>query len=113
AAGIALPPGGVVRRPPLRAPHHGASLVSLIGGGTAAMRPGEISCANGGVLFLDELGEFAVGALDALRQPLEEGVIRVSRASRSVTLPAQFLLVAAMNPCPCGEGGADGGVSVL
>ncbi|MEL7155040.1 MAG: YifB family Mg chelatase-like AAA ATPase [Actinomycetota bacterium] len=108
AAGVGLPPGGVVRRPPLRAPHHGASLVSLIGGGTAALRPGEISCAAGGVLFLDELGEFAPTALDALRQPLEEGVVRVARAARAATLPARFLLVAAMNPCPCGEGGSAG-----
>ncbi|MFV0258064.1 MAG: YifB family Mg chelatase-like AAA ATPase [Acidimicrobiales bacterium] len=108
AAGIGMPAAGLVRRPPYRAPHHGASLVALVGGGTAALRPGEISCAHGGVLFLDELGEFAPAVLDALRQPLEEGVIRVARASRAVTLPARFLLVAAMNPCPCGEGGAPG-----
>ncbi|MEM8924933.1 MAG: YifB family Mg chelatase-like AAA ATPase [Actinomycetota bacterium] len=108
AAGVGLPEGGLVRRPPLRAPHHGASLVSLVGGGTSALRPGEISCACGGVLFLDELGEFAPTALDALRQPLEEGVVRVARAARAATLPARFLLVAAMNPCPCGEGGAGG-----
>ncbi|MGI9615509.1 MAG: YifB family Mg chelatase-like AAA ATPase [Acidimicrobiales bacterium] len=99
---------GVVRRPPLRAPHHGASLVSLVGGGSSTLRPGEISCAHGGVLFLDELGEFSPSALDALRQPLEEGVVRVARAARAVTLPARFLLVAAMNPCPCGEGGTTG-----
>ena len=108
AAGVPVPDGGLVQRPPLRAPHHGASLVSLIGGGTAAMRPGEISCAHGGVLFLDELGEFAPTAVDALRQPLEEGVVRVTRAIRAITLPARFLLVAAMNPCPCGEGGTTG-----
>jgi magnesium chelatase family protein len=105
AAGMPLPPDGLVRRPPLRAPHHGASLVSLVGGGTSALRPGEISLASGGVLFLDELGEFQTDALDALRQPLEEGVVRVSRARAAVTYPARFLLVAAMNPCPCGEGG--------
>ena len=108
AAAIGVPDGGLVRRPPLRAPHHGASLAALIGGGTAAIRPGEISCAHGGVLFLDELGEFAATALDALRQPLEEGKVRVTRAARAVTLPARFLLVAAMNPCPCGEGGSPG-----
>lgn len=108
AAGIGLPAGGLVRRPPLRAPHHGASLVSLVGGGSAALRPGEISCAHGGVLFLDELGEFVPAALDALRQPLEEGVVRVARAARAATLPARFLLVAAMNPCPCGDGGEPG-----
>ncbi len=100
--------GGLIRRPPLRAPHHGASAVALVGGGTAALRPGEISCAHAGVLFLDELGEFAPTVLDALRQPLEEGVIRIGRAARSVTLPARFQLLAAMNPCPCGEGGEPG-----
>ncbi|MCU1353463.1 MAG: Mg2+ chelatase family protein [Acidimicrobiales bacterium] len=103
AAGVALPGGGLVRRPPFRAPHHTATMVSLVGGGTDTMRPGEISLAGGGVLFLDEMGEFQPVVLDALRQPLEEGVIRVSRARFTVTLPAQFLLVAAMNPCPCGE----------
>ncbi|MEM7273057.1 MAG: YifB family Mg chelatase-like AAA ATPase [Actinomycetota bacterium] len=108
AAGLPIPEGGLVRHPPFRAPHHGASVVALVGGGTAAMRPGEISCADNGVLFLDELGEFPVPVLDALRQPLEEGVVRVSRAARAVTLPARFQLVAAMNPCPCGEGGGDG-----
>lgn len=108
AAGLAVPPGGLVERPPFRAPHQGSSAVAMLGGGSAAMRPGEISCAHNGVLFLDELGEFSVPILDALRQPLEEGVIRVSRAARAVTLPARFLLVAAMNPCPCGEGGHDG-----
>jgi magnesium chelatase family protein len=97
-----------VRRPPFRAPHHGASAVALIGGGSALMRPGEISLAHAGVLFLDELGEFPAAVLDSLRQPLEEGVVRLSRARGNVTLPARFLLVAATNPCPCGRGGADG-----
>jgi magnesium chelatase family protein len=73
------------------------------------MRPGEISLAAHGVLFLDELGEFSPVALDSLRQPLEEGVIRLSRARAAVTFPARFLLIAAMNPCPCGEGGRPGG----
>ena len=108
AGGLPLPPTGLLDRPPLRAPHHGASSVSLIGGGTAAMRPGEISLAHNGVLFLDELAEFHVDVLDSLRQPLEEGVVRVCRARASVAFPARFLLVAAMNPCPCGEGGAPG-----
>jgi magnesium chelatase family protein len=108
AAGLSLPPGGLVRRPPFRAPHHGASAVSLIGGGSIGMRPGEISAAHHGVLFLDELAEFPPAVLDTLRQPLEEGVVRVSRARASATFPARFLLVAAMNPCPCGEGLAPG-----
>lgn len=108
AAGVELPPGGLVLRPPLRAPHHGASPVSLVGGGSAWLRPGEISLSHNGVLFLDEMGEFPVAVLDALRQPIEEGVVRVCRARASVTLPARFLLVGAMNPCPCGQGGPPG-----
>jgi magnesium chelatase family protein len=108
AAGIPLPGGGLVARPPFRAPHHGASSVALIGGGSAFMRPGEISLAHAGVLFLDELGEFPASVLDSLRQPLEDGVVRLARARGSVTLPARFLLVAASNPCPCGQGGPDG-----
>lgn len=108
AAGIMLPEGGLVSRPPLRAPHHSASLVSLVGGGTAWMRPGEISLSHNGVLHLDELGEFPSSVLDALRQPLEEGVVRVARARASVSFPARFLLVASMNPCPCGGSGAPG-----
>lgn len=109
AAGLGLPPGGLVRRAPFRAPHHGASSVALVGGGSATLRPGEISAACHGVLFLDELAEFEVHVLDALRQPLEEGVIRVARAAATVSYPARFLLVAAMNPCPCGHGGRPGG----
>ena len=106
AAGVALPPGGLIVRPPFRAPHHGASAVALIGGGTGLMRPGEISLSHGGVLFLDEMCEFPAAVLDALRQPLEEGVVRVSRARASVSFPARFLLVGATNPCPCGAGGS-------
>jgi magnesium chelatase family protein len=108
AAGIPLPNGGLILRPPFRAPHHSASTTSLVGGGTSALRPGEISLAHRGVLFLDELGEFATNVLDMLRQPLEEGVIRISRARFNVTFPARFLLVGAMNPCPCGQGGPPG-----
>lgn len=108
AAGEPLPPGGLVVRPPFRAPHHGASAVALIGGGSSWMRPGEISLAHLGVLFLDEMAEFPRSVLDALRQPLEEGVVRVSRAKASVAFPARFLLVGATNPCPCGEAGPDG-----
>jgi len=80
----------------------------MIGGGATAMRPGEISLAHGGALFLDELGEFAPAVLDALRQPLEDGQVQVSRARATTVFPARFQLVAAMNPCPCGEGGAPG-----
>jgi magnesium chelatase family protein len=106
AAGVTLPPGVLIRRPPMRAPHHSASMVSLIGGGSTVMRPGELSCAHHGVLFLDELGEFPSDVLDTLRQPLEEGRVLVCRARASVLFPARVLLVAAMNPCPCGrEGG--------
>ncbi len=108
AAGIPLPPGGLIRRPPFRSPHHHASTVSIVGGGTAMMRPGEISCAHNGVLFVDELGEMAPSTLDALRQPLEEGRIHIARARAAVTYPARFLFVAAMNPCPCGDGGPPG-----
>ncbi len=104
-----LPVGGALcRRPPYRAPHHTASVASLIGGGSSWMRPGEISIASNGVLFLDELAELPGFILDTLRQPLEEGVVRVARARGTVTFPARFLLVAAMNPCPCGEGSAPG-----
>lgn len=108
AAGLPLPPGGLVEWPPLRAPHHGASAVSLIGGGSGWLRPGEISTAHRGVLLLDEIAEFPAAVLDALRQPLEEGVVRVARAKATVTFPARFLLVGTMNPCPCGDGGPPG-----
>jgi len=108
AAGLHLPGDGLLRRPPFRSPHHSASAVSLVGGGTHAIHPGEISLASGGVLFLDELGEFPASVIDSLRQPLEEGVIHIARAAAKATLPARFLLVAAMNPCPCGRGGPPG-----
>jgi magnesium chelatase family protein len=107
AAGVSLG-RAFPSRPPFRAPHHGASDVALVGGGASWLRPGEVSLAHAGVLFLDELGEFSAPVLDALRQPLEEQVIRVRRARAGVDLPARFLLVAAMNPCPCGEGGLPG-----
>ena len=108
AAGLPLPPGGLVARPPFRAPHHTASMVSLVGGGSVLMRPGEVSCAHNGVLFIDELGEMAATTLDSLRQPLEEGRVRVARARATIDYPSRFLFVAAMNPCPCGAGGPPG-----
>jgi magnesium chelatase family protein len=107
AAGVGLPPGGLLRRPPFRSPHHTSSVVALVGGGSNTLRPGEVSLATEGVLFLDEMGEFPAAVLDALRQPLEEGIIHVARANVHADLPARFLLVAASNPCPCG-GGAPG-----
>jgi magnesium chelatase family protein len=107
-AGLPLPGCGLVDRPPFRNPHHGVSPVAMIGGGTSWMRPGEISLSHGGVLFLDEMGEFSAVVLDALRQPLEEGQVRVSRARGSTTFPARFMMIGAMNPCPCGDGGAPG-----
>ena len=108
AVGFGLPSGRLIRRPPFRAPHHGSSAVSLVGGGSASLRPGEASLSHRGVLFLDELGEFGPHCLEMLREPLEEGLIRVARAAASATFPARFLLVAAMNPCPCGEAGRPG-----
>ena len=108
AAALAVPGGGLPERPPFRSPHHGATEVALVGGGTAWLRPGEVSLSHCGVLFLDELGEYPTVVLDMLRQPLEEGVVHVSRARASADLPARFLLVAAMNPCPCGEGSVRG-----
>ncbi|TMQ66032.1 MAG: ATP-binding protein [Candidatus Eisenbacteria bacterium] len=97
-----LPPGaGLIRLPPFRAPHHTISPAGLIGGGRGPY-PGEASLAHRGVLFLDELPEFARNSLEALRQPIEEGVVTVTRVGGSVTFPSAFSLVAAMNPCPCG-----------
>lgn len=108
AAGLPLPSDRLSEVPPFRDPHHSTTMVALIGGGAPTLRPGEVSCATHGVLFLDELGEFPPHVLDALRQPLEQGSIRISRAAASVLLPARFLLIAAMNPCPCGEANRPG-----
>jgi magnesium chelatase family protein len=96
--------GQLTRHRPFRAPHHSASMAALTGGGLKA-RPGEVSLAHNGVLFLDELPEFGVQALDSLRQPIETGEVVVARANFHVRYPARFQLVAAMNPCRCGQGG--------
>ncbi len=103
-AGFA-PRHGLAHRRPFRAPHHTASTAALVGGGSGRPRPGEVTLAHRGALFLDELGEFPPRALDALRQPLEERVVRIARQAISLTFPADFLLIACSNPCPCGVGG--------
>jgi magnesium chelatase family protein len=96
---------GILRSRPFRAPHHSASLAGLLGGGTTYLRPGEVSLATNGVLFLDELTEFRRDAIEGLRQPLEDGRVVVTRVTGSVEFPARFTLVAAANPCPCGYDG--------
>lgn len=94
----------LVTEPPFRSPHHTASYVSLVGGGVS-LKPGEVTMAHRGVLFLDEFPEFERRSIEALRQPLEDGVINISRAKGSATFPADFILIATMNPCPCGNYG--------
>lgn len=104
-----LPVSALERTPPFVAPHHSASLAALVGGGSRHVRPGAIARASGGVLFLDEAGEYGAHALDALRQPLESGEIVIHRAGFHARFPARFQLILATNPCPCGQYGVPGG----
>lgn len=110
-AGVLHPPAGgpLITYPPFRAPHHTASYIALVGGG-AIPKPGEITLAHRGVLFLDEFPEFERRVIDALRQPLEDRVVSVARAKGSALFPAHFTLITAMNPCPCGMNGVKGKV---
>lgn len=97
------PPSRLASARPFRAPHHTATTPALVGGGSVRPRPGEVTLAHRGVLFLDELGEFVPAALNALRQPLEEGAVRIARQGASLRFPASFALVGCTNPCPCGR----------
>ncbi len=105
-AGMLKDTDGIVFARPFRSPHHTATTVSMTGGGNNHIRPGEISLAHNGVLFLDEMPEYSRSTLESLRQPLEDGVITVSRASANITFPANFMLCGSMNPCPCGNFGS-------
>jgi len=104
-AGALEPERPMIVRPPFQAPHHTASSAALVGGGVGVARPGAISLAHRGVLFLDEAPEFHRSVLDTLRQPMERGEVELARGDATVTYPARFQLVLAANPCPCGRGG--------
>ena len=104
-AGLITEETGIIKVRPFRSPHHTATMIALTGGGKS-LRPGEISLADKGVLFLDEMPEYQRRALESLRQPLEDGIITISRASGSATYPADFILCGSMNPCPCGNYGS-------
>ncbi|MCL2315818.1 MAG: ATP-binding protein, partial [Actinomycetia bacterium] len=99
---------GLITRPPLADPHYNATLAAMVGGGSRLARPGAISLAHRGVLFLDEAPEFAPHVMEALRTPLESGVIAIARSQGIVRFPARFQLVLAANPCPCGQAGTPG-----
>ncbi len=108
-AGALPPESPLIRTPPIRSPHHSASLAAIVGGGSRQLRPGAASLAHRGVLFLDEAPEFSPRVLDALRQPLESGFVDVARALANARFPARFTLVLAANPCPCGKSGTPQG----
>jgi magnesium chelatase family protein len=107
-AGMLSGRAALVRRRPFRSPHQGVSLAGLIGGGAGVARPGEVSLAHNGVLFLDELALYRRDVLESLRGPVEDGVVRIARSGGVISYPCRFSLIAAMNPCPCGHNGDDG-----
>ncbi|MCR2053748.1 YifB family Mg chelatase-like AAA ATPase [Actinomyces bowdenii] len=107
-AGTFNPDAGLITAPPLRSPHHTATRAAVVGGGSGMPRPGDVSLAHRGVLFLDEAPEFSSGILDCLRQPLESGTVTIDRVGGRATYPAAFQLVLAANPCPCGKAGGRG-----
>ena len=107
AAGLLFPGESLIHTRPFRAPHHGVSVAGMVGGGSTFTRPGEVTISHRGVLFMDEFGEFPRSVLESLRQPLEDGFVTITRSRQTTTYPARFMLVAAMNPCPCGHRGTE------